>query len=59
MIGDDARSDIVGAIAAGLQGILVKTGKYRMGDEQLLPPSAILAENITTALRQLMPEAGF
>jgi HAD superfamily hydrolase (TIGR01458 family) len=59
MIGDDARSDIAGAIAAGLQGILVKTGKYRPGDEQLLPPSAIRAENITTALRQLMPEAGF
>ncbi len=59
MIGDDARSDIVGALTAGLQGILVKTGKYRPEDEKLLPPSAGLAEDVTTALRQMLPEAGF
>jgi ribonucleotide monophosphatase NagD (HAD superfamily) len=29
MVGDDAESDVAGAQAAGLQGILVKTGKYR------------------------------
>lgn len=29
MIGDDIESDIGGALAAGLAGILVKTGKYR------------------------------
>ena len=33
MVGDDAVSDIGGALAAGLRGILVKTGKYRPGDE--------------------------
>jgi HAD superfamily hydrolase (TIGR01458 family) len=53
MIGDDAGSDIAGAIAAGLQGILVKTGKYRPGDEQLLPPSASLAEDVAGALGQV------
>jgi ribonucleotide monophosphatase NagD (HAD superfamily) len=28
MVGDDAEADVAGAQAAGLQGILVKTGKY-------------------------------
>jgi HAD superfamily hydrolase (TIGR01458 family) len=36
MIGDDILSDIGGALHAGLQGILVKTGKYREGDEMKL-----------------------
>lgn len=31
MIGDDVRDDILGAINAGMRGILVKTGKYRRG----------------------------
>jgi HAD superfamily hydrolase (TIGR01458 family) len=35
MIGDDAASDVGGALAAGLQGLLVQTGKYRPGDEAL------------------------
>jgi HAD superfamily hydrolase (TIGR01458 family) len=29
MVGDDTESDVAGAQAAGLRGILVKTGKYR------------------------------
>jgi len=29
MVGDDAEADVAGAQAAGLRGILVKTGKYR------------------------------
>jgi HAD superfamily hydrolase (TIGR01458 family) len=33
MVGDDVLNDVVGAEAAGLTGILVKTGKYRDGDE--------------------------
>ena len=28
MVGDDVESDIGGALAAGLTGILVRTGKY-------------------------------
>lgn len=38
MIGDDVRDDIEGAMACGLQGILVKTGKYRDGDEDKIDP---------------------
>lgn len=33
MVGDDVVSDVLGAQATGLTGILVKTGKYRPGDE--------------------------
>jgi ribonucleotide monophosphatase NagD (HAD superfamily) len=43
MIGDDLESDALGALAAGLQGALVQTGKFRA--EQLAAsqkrPSAV------------------
>ena len=29
MVGDDVESDVGGALAAGLAGVLVRTGKYR------------------------------
>lgn len=32
MVGDDLESDVEGALAAGLQAALVRTGKYRDGD---------------------------
>ncbi|KAG9353840.1 hypothetical protein JZ751_011964 [Albula glossodonta] len=39
MIGDDVRDDVGGAQNTGLRGILVKTGKYRAGDEDKISPS--------------------
>ncbi len=33
MIGDDVHGDVEGALSAGLQACLVKTGKYQAGDE--------------------------
>ena len=33
MAGDDVQADVLGAQAAGITGILVRTGKYREGDE--------------------------
>jgi HAD superfamily hydrolase (TIGR01458 family) len=36
MIGDDAEADVGGAIAAGIRGVLVRTGKYQPGDEAAL-----------------------
>jgi ribonucleotide monophosphatase NagD (HAD superfamily) len=33
LIGDDLADDIGGAQAAGIPGILVRTGKYRAGDD--------------------------
>ncbi|MGB8331243.1 MAG: TIGR01458 family HAD-type hydrolase [Polyangiales bacterium] len=43
MIGDDVRSDVAGAQAAGLVGILVRTGKFRQADlEGDVRPDAVL-----------------
>lgn len=44
MVGDDVESDVAGALAAGLHGVLVRTGKYRDGDEEAIdpPPSAVV-----------------
>ncbi len=46
MIGDDVEADVGGAMAAGLRGVLVRTGKYRPGDEARIdpPPSAVVAD---------------
>jgi HAD superfamily hydrolase (TIGR01458 family) len=33
MVGDDVVNDVLGGQAAGLTGVLVRTGKYREGDE--------------------------
>ena len=34
MVGDDAEADVAGARAAGLKGVLVRTGKYRPGMDE-------------------------
>ncbi|MGD9668593.1 MAG: TIGR01458 family HAD-type hydrolase [Hyphomicrobiaceae bacterium] len=47
MVGDDAESDVAGAINAGIgMGILVRTGKYRPGDEErfIHRPTATVAD---------------
>lgn len=50
MIGDDVESDANGALAAGLRGVLVKTGKYRPGDEARLAPGGVVADDIAAAV---------
>ncbi len=44
MIGDDVENDVGGGIAAGMKGVLVRTGKYREGCEENRerPPDCIL-----------------
>lgn len=54
MIGDDVEADVNGALAAGLRGILVKTGKYRPGDEARLLPGGETAQDIGSAVERLM-----
>jgi HAD superfamily hydrolase (TIGR01458 family) len=47
MVGDDAESDVAGALRAGLGcALLVRTGKYRAGDEKRFDPkpSAVVAD---------------
>lgn len=38
MVGDDAEFDVSASVALGLQGLLVRTGKYRPGDEARVDP---------------------
>ncbi|MBB3048612.1 HAD superfamily hydrolase (TIGR01458 family) [Litorivivens lipolytica] len=45
MVGDDVESDVSGAQRAGLRACLVKTGKYRVGDEASAP-DALLADDL-------------
>jgi HAD superfamily hydrolase (TIGR01458 family) len=48
---DDAWTDVEGAIASGLQGVLVQTGKYRPGDEgRIRLPGAILVADAAAAV---------
>jgi len=44
MVGDDAEFDVSAPVALGLAGVLVRTGKYRAGDETRVepPPTATL-----------------
>ena len=55
MVGDDAEADVEGAISSGLKGILVRTGKYRPGDESKLGSgSDHVAENLNEAAQWIL-----
>lgn len=54
MIGDDVDMDVNGAVEAGLQGVLVKTGKYKQGDEAKLAKGADVAEDFPAALARVL-----
>lgn len=55
MVGDDAIADVEGAMRAGLQGILVRTGKYKPGDENKITlPGALLKEDICEVVDQIL-----
>ncbi|WP_440940100.1 TIGR01458 family HAD-type hydrolase [Immundisolibacter sp.] len=53
MIGDDVESDVNGAVTAGLRGVLVRTGKYRAGDEQRLASGTDVVDDIGAAVAGL------
>jgi HAD superfamily hydrolase (TIGR01458 family) len=55
MIGDDALADVEGALNAGLQAWLVRTGKYRPGDEaRIKMPGAEIIEDFAAAVDKLL-----
>jgi len=58
MVGDDVKSDVIGALEAGLHGILVRTGKYRQGDEDLLEGEGICLENISAVTDWILEKYG-
>lgn len=39
MVGDDAEFDVSASVALGMRGALVRTGKYRAGDEDRVSPA--------------------
>jgi phospholysine phosphohistidine inorganic pyrophosphate phosphatase len=55
MVGDDIEADVGGSIAAGLRGVLVRTGKYRTDtlDASAVTPTAIVDSicDVPTLLR--------
>ncbi|MEM7073699.1 MAG: TIGR01458 family HAD-type hydrolase [Pseudomonadota bacterium] len=56
MIGDDAESDVAGAISAGVgHAVLVQTGKYQPGDEtRFTPAPSAVAPDISSAVLAIL-----
>ncbi|WP_338040606.1 TIGR01458 family HAD-type hydrolase [Nitratireductor luteus] len=56
MVGDDAEGDVAGALRAGLScALLVRTGKYRSGDEQRFEPKpTALVDDLTAAVTWIL-----
>jgi len=49
MVGDDVFGDVEGALGAGLAACLVRTGKYRAGDEGKVPGDYPVVDSIVEA----------
>jgi HAD superfamily hydrolase (TIGR01458 family) len=54
MVGDDVEADVIGAVHAGLRGILVRTGKYQQGDENKTGNDAICTDDISAAVDYIL-----
>jgi HAD superfamily hydrolase (TIGR01458 family) len=54
LIGDDIYGDIQGAINAGMESRLVRTGKYRDGDENKTTPKANVVDNVLAAVEDCL-----
>lgn len=50
MVGDDVFGDVEGALGAGLQACLVRTGKYRPGDERRVSGDFSLVDSLVQAV---------
>eukprot|EP00930_Biecheleria_cincta_P069165 TRINITY_DN56943_c0_g1_i1.p1 TRINITY_DN56943_c0_g1~~TRINITY_DN56943_c0_g1_i1.p1 ORF type:complete len:311 (+),score=53.84 TRINITY_DN56943_c0_g1_i1:48-935(+) len=57
MIGDDAMDDVQGAMDAGMQAILVRSGKYRPGDEHLCRTKPLAVVNDFAGALQFLKES--
>jgi ribonucleotide monophosphatase NagD (HAD superfamily) len=60
MVGDDAEADVAGALAAGIgSALLVRTGKYRAGDERKVePPPSDTVEDLAAAAKWILDRRG-
>jgi HAD superfamily hydrolase (TIGR01458 family) len=59
MIGDDVESDVLGAIHAGLQGCLVRTGKFLPGDEARVNKADTAASVVDAIEKRFLQGQGF
>ncbi|OAP36870.1 hydrolase [Sinorhizobium glycinis] len=60
MVGDDAETDVAGALSAGLgHALLVRTGKYRGGDEaRFAPAPSATVDDIGAAAEWILARCG-
>ena len=58
MVGDDVFGDVEGALQAGLQACLVRTGKYRAGDETRIRGAFRLVADVAEAAELALDAAG-
>ncbi len=58
MVGDDVEADISGAMAVGIRGLLVRSGKYVAGAEELVdsPPTAVI-DDLEDAVKWILARA--
>ena len=57
MVGDDAEFDVAGALRAGVgQAVLLRTGKYRSGDEDGIDPRPSAVLDSIADLPRLLPD---
>ncbi len=56
MVGDDVTSDVIGGLDAGLQGILVRTGKYQAGDEAQLQGRGLCVNDINETVDWILSQ---
>jgi ribonucleotide monophosphatase NagD (HAD superfamily) len=54
ILGDDGATDVVGGRSAGLATVLVKTGKYRAGDEDVFQPDLVVESLVDLAYEVLV-----
>ena len=56
MVGDDVFGDVEGALNAGLRACLVRTGKYRAGDEDRVAGDFPVVDSVVEAVELALAE---
>lgn len=56
MIGDDVEADVNGALAVGIGGMLVRTGKYRPEDDSRLDQGGAIVRDVGEAVDRILAE---
>lgn len=57
MVGDDVEADVNGALALGIGGMLVRTGKYRPYDERRLAAGGAVVTDVSAAADLILDSA--